>query len=73
MAFQITQLNFDFHGGAGLVSLNEAPTPPDTTYRQVMVNFPLKPAPTGGTPDAATAAELKAEAKRLLLEAAAAL
>lgn len=73
MAFQLNQLTFDFHSGNGLVSLNEAPTPPDTAYRQVMVNFPLKPAPTGGTPDAATAAELKAEAKRILLDAAAAL
>jgi hypothetical protein len=73
MTYQIVQLTYDFHSGAGVVSLNEAPTPPQTAYRQVMVNFPLKPTPSGGTPDAATAAELKAEAKRILTEAAATL
>ena len=39
----------------------------------VQLTFQLKPVPTGGTPDAATAAEMKAEAKRILTEAAAAL
>jgi len=73
MAFQIQSLNFDFHGGTANVVLNEQPTPPSTNYKMVQLSFQLKPVPTGGTPDAATAAEMKAEAKRILADAAAAL
>jgi hypothetical protein len=73
MAFQIIQLSYDFHTGMGVVSLNEQPVPPATGFKNVMTNFQLKPTPTGGTPDAATEAELKAEAKAILLAAAAAL
>jgi len=73
MAFQIVSLTFDFHGGNANVVLNEPPTPPTGMYSTVQVQFPLKPVPSGGTPDAATAAEIRAEAKKRLMEAAAAL
>ena len=70
MAFQIAQLSFDFNNGNGVVQLNQPPTPPARINTQVTVIFPLRPKPTGGTPDAATEAELRAEAKQVLLAAA---
>lgn len=70
MAFQINQLTFDFHSGVASVSLSEPPVPPARNSKNVGVNFPLKPTPTGGTPDSTTEAEMRAEAKRILQDAA---
>jgi hypothetical protein len=73
MAFQILGLSYDFHSGNAVANLNKQFVPPSNAFANVMVNFQLKPAPSGGTPDAATEAEIRAEAKQMLLEAAAAL
>lgn len=71
MAFQILGLSYDFHSGQANANLNSPPPPGTNSFANVMVSFQLKPTPSGNTPDAATQAEIRAEAKRLLLEAAA--
>jgi hypothetical protein len=73
MAFEISGLSYDFHNGNALANLNKKQESGSPDYATIMVNFKLKPTPSGGTPDAATQAEIRLEAKRLLLDAAAAL
>jgi hypothetical protein len=73
MAFEISGLSYDFHNGNAVATLNKTPDSSSRDHATIMVNFKLKQALSGGTPDAATQAEIRLEAKRLLLDAAAAL
>jgi hypothetical protein len=70
--FDIQLVSYGLQGGNANVVLQKV-RPPGHDFGMVNVQFKLKPAPTVGTPDAAIAAGIRAEAKQLLLDAAAAL
>jgi len=64
MAFEISGLSYDFHNGNAVANLNKTPDSSSRDHATIMVNFKLKAAPSGGTPDTATQAEIRLEAKR---------
>jgi hypothetical protein len=69
MAWEINQLNVDFHNNRAVVSLNQSgpPTAPND-YMNIMVNFGVADADQRKEVD--TEQALKARAKQLLLDAA---